>query len=206
MIRLYFAPGTCALGIHVLLEEAGLPYEARPVSFRDGEQLRPEFRAINPKGKVPTLVRPDGVVLTEWGTIATWIALAHPESRLLPDDLDGRIRVQEFLEYIIGTVHMRGFTLVAKPDKFSPDPTAYDAIRAAGHDVMRSGFAFISDVLGEKSWVFGDFTIADGALFYLTFWATGSRYEMPEALRAFHARMLERPAVRRALLAEGLSS
>lgn len=206
MLKLYYAPGTCALGIHVLLEEVGRPYEAVLISLRDREQFGSAFRAVNPKGKVPALGRADGSVLTEWGTIATWIGLTYPENGLLPGDLETRIRVQEFLEYIIGTVHMRGFTLVAKPDKFAVAPSAQDDIRAAGREIVRGGLDFIAETLGDKPYVFGDFSIADGAVFYLTYWATGAGYDMPDVLHAFHARMLSRPAVQRALKAEGVVS
>lgn len=204
MNRLYFAPGSCALGIHVLLEEIGAPYQGVPISLRDGEQMGAAFRAINPKGKVPTLVRADGSALTEWGTIATWLALSHAGAGLLPADVEGRIRVQEFIEHVVGTIHMRGFTLVARAGKFSDDPGAQGDIRKAGAAIMQDGFAFLDAALGDKSWLFGDFSIADAAVFYLTFWAIAGGYDMPGSLRDFHARMLARPAVQRALAAQGL--
>src|SRR4028119_277176 len=74
---LYYSPGACSIGIHVLLEEIGKPYTAHKLSFPDREQYKPEFLAINPKAKVPTLVRDDGTVLTEFPAIATWLALTN---------------------------------------------------------------------------------------------------------------------------------
>ena len=68
---LYYSPGACSLGIHVLLEEIGKPYGLKKVSLKDGEQYKPEFLSINPKAKVPTLVRDDGSVLTEFPAIAS---------------------------------------------------------------------------------------------------------------------------------------
>ena len=69
-MKLYYAPGACSIGIHVLLEEIGRPYELQRLSFPDGEQHQPAFQAVNRKGKVPTLVRDDGTVLTEFPAIA----------------------------------------------------------------------------------------------------------------------------------------
>src|SRR5215211_3512278 len=63
---LYYSPGACSLGIHVLMEEIGKPYGLKKVSLKDGEQHKPEFQKINPKAKVPTLMRDDGSVLTEF--------------------------------------------------------------------------------------------------------------------------------------------
>ena len=77
-MKLYYAPGACSLGIHVLLEEIGKPYEAAPVNLREGAQYKPDFVAINPKSKVPTLERDDGSVLTEFPAIAYWLAAHQP--------------------------------------------------------------------------------------------------------------------------------
>ena len=69
-MKLYFSPGACSIGIHVLLEEIGKPYEAVRLNFQEGDQYKPGFTSINPKSKVPTLVRDDGSVMTEYPAIA----------------------------------------------------------------------------------------------------------------------------------------
>jgi glutathione S-transferase len=66
-MKLYYAPGTSAMGIRILLAEIGRPYEVATLDFSMREQYRPTFTAINPKSKVPTVVRDDGTVLTEFG-------------------------------------------------------------------------------------------------------------------------------------------
>ena len=73
-MKLMFAPGACSIGIHVLLEEIGKPYETQRVNLQEGAQYKPDFTTINPKSKVPTLVRDDGSVLTEFPAIAYWLA------------------------------------------------------------------------------------------------------------------------------------
>ena len=77
-MKLYWGPHTCAIGIHILLEEIGEPYETEKVDPAGGQTRQPPFMAVNPKGKVPTLVRDDGSVLTEFSAIATWLARAAP--------------------------------------------------------------------------------------------------------------------------------
>ena len=59
-MKLMYSPGACSIGIHVLLEEIGKPYEAQLVNLREGAQFKTEFTSVNPKSKVPTLVRDDG--------------------------------------------------------------------------------------------------------------------------------------------------
>jgi len=73
-MKLYYSPGACSIGIHVLLEEIGKPYEAVKLNFQEGQQYKPEFTSVNPKSKVPTLQRDDGSVLTEYPAIAYWLA------------------------------------------------------------------------------------------------------------------------------------
>ena len=86
-MKLYYAPGACSLGIHVLLEESGAPFEPTLLNLREGAQFKPEFTSINVKSKVPTLVRDDGSVLTEFTAIAYWIAAKYPAAKLMPAGL-----------------------------------------------------------------------------------------------------------------------
>jgi len=56
MMKLYYATGTCALASHIALEESGAEYSTVRISFATNEQRSPEYLAINPKGRVPSLV------------------------------------------------------------------------------------------------------------------------------------------------------
>ena len=85
-MKLYYMPGACSIGIHVLLEEIGKPYDVHKVDGAKQEQYGPDFVALNPKSKVPTLQRDDGSVLTEFPAIAVWLARKNPEAALLPAD------------------------------------------------------------------------------------------------------------------------
>src|SRR5580704_16379716 len=99
-MMLYYAPGACSLGIHVLLEEIGKPYDGVVVNLRQGEQFQPGFTSVNPKSKVPTLERDDGSVLTEFPAIAYWLARTSPDAHLLPGDVESHTRAMEALDYV----------------------------------------------------------------------------------------------------------
>src|SRR5215475_9292232 len=94
-MKLYYMPGACSIGIHVLLEEVGKPYDLQKIDGAKQEQYGPDFVKLNPKSKVPTLQKDDGSVLTEFPAIATWLARKTPDKGLLPSDPDAEARVLE---------------------------------------------------------------------------------------------------------------
>ncbi len=95
-MKLYYAAGTCALASNIALEEAGAKFETVRVDFRSNEQRKPEYLAINPKGRVPALVTEHGV-LTETPALLIYIAQAFPRAGLAPlGDAFALARVQAF--------------------------------------------------------------------------------------------------------------
>ena len=106
MFTLFYFPGTCALASHIALEDAGASYELKRVDFRKTEQQSPDYLAINPKGRVPTLKTPGGV-LTETPAILAFVAQSFPEARLAPlDDPIALAQLQAFTNYLCSTVHV----------------------------------------------------------------------------------------------------
>jgi len=204
MMTFYYSCGACSVGTHVILEEIGAPYEAVEIDLKKRAQFTPEFRAVNPKGKVPALLRADGSLLTEFQTIAFWLARSHPEAGLIPDDLEGQTRVLELLDFIVASVHMRGFTFVMATAKFTPTEAHQAELRDHGLSVAMTGLQQLSERLGDQKFLLGTYSVADAGLFYMTRWCDQHGFDMPDNLRSFHARMLTRPAVRRALKAEDL--
>lgn len=205
-MKLYYAPQTCSMGIHLLLEETGHPFERQALSFARDEQRSPEFLAINPKGKVPTLVTDDQGVVTEFPAVALYVALHFPEAQLLPPGAAAQVRALELMDYAIATVHMRGFSRVSRPDLFSEDGDA-QRVRDKGLQIIREGFDWFASQIGDRPCLMGPFSIADAALFILEWWAVRRLgIGIPAPLAAHLDRMLARPAVQRMLVAEGLSS
>jgi glutathione S-transferase len=204
-MKLYYAPGACSVGIHVLLEEIGKPYEAVALNFRDAEQYKPGFTAINPKSKVPTLVRDDGSVLTEYPAIAYWLARTNPTAGLLPDDVDQQARVLELTDYAVATIHMQGFGRLFRPAAFTPNAADEETVKTRGKEVAEKGFALLDKALAGKEYAVGQFSIADSAIFYVSFWSKRVGITLPDAVAAHLQRMNARPAVQRVLQQEGLA-
>jgi glutathione S-transferase len=206
-LKLHYSPGACSIGIHVLLEEIGKPYETALTSTREGAQFRPDFVAINPKSKVPTLIRGDGSVLTEYPAIAFWLARTNPEAKLLPDDPDAQARALEFIDYCVATMHMQGFSRIFRPGNFAANEADHPAVQARGEEIFSKGLALMDRALEGKEYLLGQFSIADTALFYLCFWwASRLKKELPKNVAAHYERMKARPAVQRTLQAEGLAA
>jgi len=199
-MQLFHAPRSCSLGIRILLEEIGVPHQIAMIGLSSGQQRDTAFLAVNPKGKVPALLLDDGTVLTEFQAIALWLAWRFPDAGLLPDGPDAAARVIETMEFIIGTVHMRGFALALMPGKFVSSPSAQEELRAHGLRVATDGLRHLSTLLGNTPWLSGSRPgVADAALFYVTYWAAALNIDLPAPLRAFYDQMLKRPSVLRAI-------
>ncbi len=206
MTKLYYAPGACSIGIHVLLQEIGKPFEAVPVNLREGAQFKPEFTSVNPKSKVPTLQREDGSVLTEYPAIAFWLAASNPEAKLMPEGAGAQARALEFTDYAVSTMHMQGFSRMFRPTNFSPNEADGDAVKARGREIFGKGLAVMERALEGREYLVGDYSFADSALFYVSFWwAARLNEQLPPNVAAHYARMNARPAVQRTLKAEGLA-
>ena len=210
-MKLYWGPHTCAIGIHVLLEEIGTVYELEKVDVAGGDTQKPAFLAVNPKGKVPTLVRDDGSVLTQFTAIATWLARRNPDKGLIPAEPEAEARMMEILDYAVGTVHEQAFSRIFMPQKFEPKDVVHGtlgvgqkATKEEGRAMAREGFVILDGQMAGKSFVGGEkFSIGDAALFYVERWAPMAKIDLPSNLAAHLARMKARPAVARVMAAEG---
>lgn len=205
-MKLFYSPGACSLGIHVILEELGAPFETQVVNTRAGDQHRPEYLALNPKAKVPAIQRGDGSVLTEFPVIATWLAKSNPQAALIPTDLEGETRCAELLDYICGTVHPQGFTRQFRAGLFTPNPEDEPKVVEQGKALAAKYFGLLDAHWGGGTWALpSGYSVADAALFFVEYWAAKrSGMALPPHLAAHLAAMLARPAVQRALATEGL--
>jgi glutathione S-transferase len=202
-MKLYMTPGSCSTGIHILLEEIDKPFEAYIVNLLAGDHHKADFIAINPKASIPTLVRDDGSVLTEFQAIAYWLARSNPKAGMWPEDLESEARVIEIMDYVVGTIHGQGYTRIFTADNYTPNAAEHEAIKVRGREIVAKCFAVMNEALAGKEYVAGNFSIADAALFYVEFWADKIRIDLPENCLAHYQRMLKRPAVQRVLREEG---
>jgi len=204
-MKLYYAPGACSIGIHVLLEEIGKPYETTTVDLRGGAQYKSDFVGVNPTSKVPTLARDDGSILTEYPAIAYWLARTNPYANLLPDDVDLQAKALELTDYAVATVHMQGFARQFRSSNFTPNPADEDAVKTRGKELAEKGFALLDKALDGKDYAVGAFSIADTAIFYVELWSQRVGMTLPAGCAAHLDRMLARPAVKRVMQQEGLA-
>ncbi len=204
-MKLFYAPGACSIGIHVLLEEIGKPYDTEAVDLRGGAQYQPAFTAVNPKSKVPTLARDDGSILTEYPAIAYWLAKTNPRANLLPDDIDGQTKALELTDYAVSTIHMQGFGRQFRASNFSPNPADEDAVKAKGKEMVEKGFSLLDKALDGKDYAVGAFSIADSAIFYVELWTKRVGIALPTNCAAHFERMSARPSVQRVMKQEGLA-
>ncbi|MFK7751748.1 MAG: glutathione S-transferase family protein [Sedimentitalea sp.] len=199
MLTLFHSPGSCSDGILFLLEELEADFQVSIVDLRSAMQKEPAFLALNPKGKVPALRRQDGQVISEFQSIAFWLARTQAGGRLWPDDIDLQTRTLEALDFIIASVHMRGFTFYRVPQKFQLDEAGTQDLRAYGKGEFESGLLHLSRMLGDKEYLLGAFGLADAAAFYILQWAEKGQFELPDNLIALAARLNARPAAQRVL-------
>jgi glutathione S-transferase len=204
-MKLYYSPGACSIGIHLLLEEIGEPYEAQRLSLQSGEQHKPDFAAVNPKAKVPTLLRDDGSVLTEYGAIATWLARAYPAATLLPLDIEGEVRAREMLDYCVGTMQKDAYGRLFRPSAYASNPDDQAAIKLLGREIAEKGYALLEHSLVGKDYVCGQFSIADSAMFYIELWSGRAGIPLPPNCARHLSNMLARASTTRVMRDEGLA-
>ena len=204
MLKLFYAANTCALASHIALEEAGAQYETVRLSFSSDDQRKPEYLAINPKARVPSLDTGDGV-LTETPAILAFIAQSFPKAKLAPlQDPFAFARVQAFNCYLCSTVHvahahrMRGYRWV-------DDSAAIEAMKKKVPASVSECFGLIERTMFEGPWVMGEtYTICDPYLFTLAQWLEADGVDLARLpkIREHRTRVSERPAVNKALAAE----
>lgn len=200
-IKLYFAPGTCALNPHIVIAELGLQAELIKTDIRtkklaDGS----DFRAINPLGYVPVLQVASGLVLTEGPAITQYLADLKPESGLAPaNGTDERYALQQWLNFISTEVH-KGFSPLF-------NPALADDAKAVAREILAARLTFLEERLAGKDFLLFDrFTIADSYLFTVLRWTafTGIDITQWPNLDRYVAQLRARPSVIAAMAEEGI--
>ncbi|MDB5618179.1 glutathione S-transferase N-terminal domain-containing protein [Tardiphaga sp.] len=206
-MKLFYTPGACSIGIHYLLEQIGRPYERQTLDLKNGENRQPWFMEINPKAKVPTLLRDDGSLLTEFPVIAHYLAASAPEAGLVPSDPERALRAAELTDYLVATLHMQGFSRIFRPAKFCEDPASHEAIQRQGREIVQAGLAVVERELKPGGALHGGATFADAALFYVLFWTIDRvKLDAPPACSERYAALKATDAAVRVFKEEGLAS
>ena len=188
MYKLFWAKGTASFGAQAVLEEGGLEYELIRVDITSGEHIRPEYLAINPLGKVPALILPDGQHMYEVAAIMLYLAEHHKMDKLAPgfdDPLRGLFYRSLF--HLTNTVQTN-YKRFYYPERFSTDPADAPRIKAKAVEDLIADWRPVDDHLaqGGPYHLGQQFSLVD---IYLVMLATWFR-PMDELLQTF-------PAVRR---------
>lgn len=200
-MKLYYTPGACSMAVHIVLREAGLPFELEKVDLRSRRtQGGEDYAQINPKGYVPALRLDDGSVLTEVGVCVQYVADLAPQTDLAPvAGTMARYRLMEWLNFISTEIHKT----------FGPlfDPSASAELRQRQIGLLGKRFGYLAERLTQREFLMGDpFTAADAYLFTVLNWTHVVKMDTTAwpALQAYVKRVADRPAVREVMKTEGL--
>lgn len=205
MLKLFYAVGSCALASHIALEEAGAEYETVRLDLAAGDQRKPEYLEINPKGRVPALITDFGV-LTETPAILAYVAQVFPKAALAPlADPFAFARVQAFNSYLCSTAHVN-HAHFGRGSRWADEPASLEDMKRKVPKNVGESFALMEREMVEGPWVMGNtYTICDPYLFTLAGWLPRASVDIAcfPKIHDHHKRMAERPAVKKVLAAWG---
>jgi len=197
MLGLYYAPGACSMAAHIVLEESGEPYDALRVDLAKGEQRAEAYLKLNPLGRVPVLRLDDGKPLAENTAILPYLGQRFG---LWPNDPIAEAEALSRIGFFAATVHP-AYAHVGRPERYSADPTTFPALKEMGLKAFHGYLKQIDGMLAGREWFLDGYSVIDpyGLVFYS--WGVRRELPMPELKNytAFKDRMLQRPAVGRAL-------
>ncbi len=175
MYKLFYALKSASMGVRVILEEIGAPYELIQTSIDMDEPRPPEQLAINPNGWVPVLLW-EGDAMYECAAIAVYLCDRHPDARLAPAvDDPARALYLQTLVYFSNSVQ-NAYQLTYYPDRFVDTPADEPSAQQRGIRRLRETWSVINDQIGDNQWVLGDrFSVADIYLFMLTTWLRSAK-------------------------------
>jgi len=165
MITLYTWSTPNGRKVSIMLEECGLRYRVKPVDITQGEQMSPEFVAINPNSKIPAIVDsegPDGWPITLFESGAILLYLAAKTGKFLPAFDRGKYEALQWLMFQMGGVGPM-FGQTHHFLRFAPEPLPY-AIKRYSTETARL-YGVLNKRLGEADYLAGEYSIADMATF-----------------------------------------
>ena len=204
MLKLYYAPATCALASHITLAEAGADYATERIDFKVNQQNSPDYLKINPKGRVPALVTDRGI-LTETPAMLAYIAQSFPQAGLAPlDDPFAFAQVQSFNSYLCATLHV-AHAHKLRGARWATEESSFADMKRMIPKSVGACFALIERNMLRGPWVMGEsYTICDPYLYTVALWLEGDGVDLASLPKVadHRKRMSERPAVQKVLAEE----
>lgn len=199
MPTLYTMPGTCSLSPNIAAAWLDAPVEIHTLAR--GDHKKPEYLAINPKGKVPALQFEDGDVLTEAAAILAWLGAAYGESDYSRDTQLGR-KEAEALSYMTSEVHAAYGGHFA-PQKLADTPEGQEEVKRKTYETLSRHYDYLNATLERNGgeWYLGRRSFADTFLYVLSRWIEQTPLSIDDhpALKQHRARMESDEGVRLAL-------
>lgn len=197
MLKLFYAKGTISIAVAIGLEEAGLPYDTVGVDFSTGEQTKPEYLAINPKGRVPALVTDSGAILTETGALLDYIAACAPEAGLIPADKESAAHMRSVMYYLASTMHVAHAHKI-RGSRWARQQSSFDDMAAKVTENVTECAVYVQENCLRGDFVCGEtLTIADVYLFMVCSWLEGDGVTLSDfpTIQTYLNRMEARPSV-----------
>lgn len=205
MLKFYVSKGSSAVAAHILLEEVHADYEAVEVPISQGAHRSPEFLKRNPKGRIPALETPDGII-SENPAILEYIATAYPEAGMLPQGLFKQAQARSLSAYLCATVHV-AFAHHKRGARWAKSPNTLEEMRAKAPGNLHKYSDYLEGALALSPWAFSSgYSYCDPYLFLLDGWcrAVGTSLDHTPKLKAHSFAMRARPATQKVLNWHGL--
>ena len=205
MSTLYIATGACSLASHALVYELDLPIQIEKVALRTPDS---PIHGVNPLGRVPALVLPDGSLLTENTALLPYLADLKSEAGLFASvGTVERAQIQRWIGYLATEIHVGGFRPLRSPERYSDELSAHAGIQAKARQQLYQAFLHIEQHLQGRTWLVAErYTIADLYLSVFAGWLPplGEPFGELTAIARLCETVRTRPAVQKALKREEL--
>jgi glutathione S-transferase len=198
-MELYFSPLACSMATRIAFYEAGADARFHLVDLHAKRSEHGwDFLAINPMGQVPVLRTDAGELLTENQLLLQYVADSYPDAGLAPAGGMQRFRLQQWLSFIATEIHKLVFNALL-------DPASTRAARAYARTIVSARFGQLAKHLDGREYLLDRFSVADAYLVTVLNWTPAVGLDLDEwpALRAYFARVTQRPSVAKALSEEG---
>jgi glutathione S-transferase len=204
MIKLFYAPGTCALAPHIVLEWIGEPYDLQKVKPSDSEYLQ-----LNPLGQVPAMIDGESEVMNQADAILKYLAHRYPQVNLSDDGtLQDSYELDRWLAFLTGDVHPAFFPFFA-PQRYAivESRESLQAVKEKSYPLIDRVFKHLNDHLNGKDHIVANRrTIADPYAFAMIRWGNA----LPKGLAdysnlfRFYEMLLKDEGVQRAMAQQGI--
>src|SRR5580704_8739937 len=198
-LTLCYAPIACSLVPLINLNEAGASFEVRKINLRKGENMTPDYLAMNPLHKVPVLIV-DGRALTENVAINSYIARTYPAAKLFPSNSMDELEAISMMGWFSGGLHPH-LTRIFNPTRFCDAPGSEEVTRALAKKALEENFAAADKRLAGREFFFDHFTAPDAHFFWCARRATQLDFKVDGYANvvAHHNRLHQRDSVKKAL-------